>query len=157
MGNSGLVVGGGIIRNENGGWVKGYARAIGVTTSVVVELWALKDGLWLYISLKLPTVEIELDAKVVIDLVGKETSNPNSIDTIVADCEEGLKEIPFVRIKHCCREANKCADALARQGALLAQDFIIFIQPPLEVELLLSLDASGTMYDRFVTSPLEAA
>lgn len=157
MGNSGFLVGGGIIRNENGGWVKGYAQAIRVTTSVVVELWALKDGLWLCISLKLPTVEIELDAKVVIDLVGKETSNPNSIDAIVADCEEGLKEIPFARIKHCCREANKCADALARQGALLAQDFIIFIQPPLEVELLLSLDASSTMYDRFVTSPLEAA
>lgn len=157
MGNSSLVVGGGIIRNENGGWVKGYARAIRVMTSVVVELWALKDGLWLCISLKLPTVEIGLDAKVVIDLVGKETSNPNSIDAIVADCEEGLKEIPFARIKHCCREANKCADALARQGALLAQDFIIFIQPPLEVELLLSLDASSTMYDRFVTSPLEAA
>ena len=93
----------------------------------------------------------------IIDLVGKETSNPNSIDTIVADCEEGLKETPFVKIKHCYREANKCADALAKQGALLAQDFIIFIQPPLEFELLLSLDASGTMYDRFVTSPLEAA
>ena len=59
-------------------------------------------------------MEIELDAKVVIDLVGKETSNPNSIDTIVADCEEGLKEIPFVRIKHCYREANKCADALTK-------------------------------------------
>lgn len=157
MGNSGLVVGGGIIRNENGGWVKGYAQAIGVTTSVVVELWALKDGLWLCISLKLPTMEIELDVKVVIDLVGKETSNPNSIDGIVVECGKGLKEIPFVRIKHCYKEANKCADALARQGAFLAQDFIIFIQPPLEVELLLSLDAFGTMYDRFVTSPLEAA
>ena len=130
MGNSGLVVGGGIIRNENGGWVKGYARAIRVTTSVVVELWALKDGLWLCISLKLPTVEIELDAKVVIDLVGKETSNPNSIDAIVVDCEEGLKEIPFVRIKHCCREANKCANALARQGASLPKILLFLSNLP---------------------------
>ena len=58
MGNPGLVVGGGIIQNENGGWVKGYAQAIGVATSVAVELWVLKDGLWLCISLKLPIVEI---------------------------------------------------------------------------------------------------
>ena len=46
-------------------------------------------------------MEIELDAKVVIDLVGKESSNPNSIDVLVADCKEGMKKIPFVRVKHC--------------------------------------------------------
>lgn len=49
-------------------WVKGYARAIGITTSVAVELWALRDGIQLCIALKLPAVEIELDAKVVVDL-----------------------------------------------------------------------------------------
>ena len=86
--------------------------------------------------------------------------NPNGIDALVTDCKEGPKKIPFVRIKHCYREANKCADDLARRGAILGQDFIVFIHPPSpkkrEVELLLRLDALGTMYDHFVSFPFEA-
>ncbi|KAL0012914.1 hypothetical protein SO802_008022 [Lithocarpus litseifolius] len=63
----------------------------------------------------------------------------------------------MVRIQHCYREANKCADALARRGALMDQDFTIFLNPPSDVVLLLSLDSAGTLYDRFVTSGLEVA
>ena len=142
---------GGLIRNEKGEWVKGYARAIGITTSVAAELWALRDGIRLCTALKLPAVEIELDAKVVIDLVRKETSKFNSLDALVAVCKEGLKKISNVKFMHCFREANKCADNLARQGALLDQDFVVFIHPPPEMELLIRLDAVGTMYYRFYT------
>lgn len=71
MGNLGLVGGGGLIRNKKGKWVKGFARAIGSTTSVAAELWTLKDGIRLCIALKLPTVVIELDSKLVVDLLKK--------------------------------------------------------------------------------------
>ena len=151
-----MAGGGGLIRNEKGEWVKGYARAIGITTNVAAKLWALRDGICLCIALKLPAVEIELDAKVVIDLVRKESNNLNSLDALVADCKEGLKKIPNVRLRHCFREANKCANNLARRGALLDQEFVVFIHPPLEVELLIRLDAMGTLNDRFVTSSSEA-
>ena len=155
MGNPGLV-GGGIIRDSFGRWVKGYARAIGVTTSVAAELWASRDGIRLCISLNLPAVEIELDAKVVADLMRSRNSRANISNVIVAGCKDGLKKILFVRIMHYFREANKCTDALARRGALLPQDFMIFMNPPPKVEMLLSLDAIGTMYDRFVPSSLKA-
>ena len=42
-------------------------------------------------------MEIELDAKLVVDLLKKEVWNPNSNDAFVADCREGLKEIPLVK------------------------------------------------------------
>ena len=45
MGNPRRAGGGGIIRNDEGKWIKGYARAIGNTTSVAAELWALRDGI----------------------------------------------------------------------------------------------------------------
>ena len=51
--------------------MKGYARAISITASVAAELWALRDGIWLCTALKLSAMEIELDAKMVINLVGK--------------------------------------------------------------------------------------
>ena len=40
LGNLGLAGGGGLIRNDKGEWIRGYARAIGSTTSVAAELWA---------------------------------------------------------------------------------------------------------------------
>ena len=142
---------GGLIQNDKGEWVKGFAWALGSTTSVAAELWALRDGIRLCVTLKLPVVEIELDSKLVVDLMKKELDHPNGIDVLVADCRKFLKDIPLVRIKHCYRKANKCVDALARRGALLSQDFIIFLNPPSDVALLLSLDLVGMMYDRIVT------
>jgi len=156
LGNPGLVGGGGLIRNDKGEWVKGFARAIGATTSVAAELWALRYGIKLCIALKLTAVVIELDSKLVVDLLKKELNNPNDNDVLVADCRNSLKIIPTVRIQHCYREGNKCANALARRGAFLSKDFSIFLDPPFDVAFLLSLDAAGTMYDRFVSSVLEA-
>ena len=97
-------------------------------------------------------MEIKLDSKLVIDLLKKEVGNPSGNDAFVADCREGLKEIPLVRVQHYYQEANKCADALARKGALLSQDFVVFVEPPSDVALLLSFDSVGTMYDHHVYS-----
>ncbi|KAL0015661.1 hypothetical protein SO802_002730 [Lithocarpus litseifolius] len=128
---------------------EGYASAFSyTTTSVVAKLWALRDGLNLCISLNLQAMEIELDAKLVVDLISKEGSQPNNNDVIVADYREGLKKIPRVRVLHCYREANKCANALTHREALLSQDFVIFSFPTTNASLLVSLDASGAMYER---------
>ncbi|KAK7841089.1 hypothetical protein CFP56_015784 [Quercus suber] len=81
---------------------------------------------------------------VVIDLVRKESNNLNSFDVLVADCKEGLKKISNVRLLHCFRETNKCADNLARRDALLNQVFTVFIHLPSEVGVLIRLDARGT-------------
>ena len=149
--------GGGLIRNEKGEWVKGYARAIGKTTSLAAELWALRDGIRLCIALNLQAVVIELDSEVVVELIKKELNNPNGLDILVTDCRDGLRDIPLARIQHCYREADKCSDALARRGALLGQDFSFFLEPPPDVAFLLSLDSTGTLYDHFVPSILEVS
>ena len=47
LGNPGKARGGGIIRDNEGRWVKGFARSIGFTTSIIAKLWALRDGLLL--------------------------------------------------------------------------------------------------------------
>ena len=149
MGNLSRVGGGGIIRDSKGDWVSGYARAIGFTTSVAAELWALWDGINLCIDLNLENVIIELDAKLLVDLLMKDERNSNSNEVIIVDCKEGLKRILRVKIQHCFREANKCADTLARSGAVSPHDFVVFQFPPANVTLLASLDAVGTLYERF--------
>jgi len=47
FGNPIQVGGGGVLRDSNGDWVVGFIRKLGSMSSVLVELWALKDGLLL--------------------------------------------------------------------------------------------------------------
>ena len=79
MGNPGRAIGGGLIRDSKGEWVSGYARAIEFSTSVATELWALRDGINLRIDLNLENVIIELDAKLVVDLLMKDERSSNEI------------------------------------------------------------------------------
>lgn len=116
--------------------------------SVAAELWALRDGTSLCISLSLLAVEFEFGAKLVVDPLSQANDPSSANDAILADCREGLKHISFVKIQHCYREANKCADALARRGVNLYQDFVIFLDLPVDVLLLLNLDASSLLYER---------
>ena len=55
--------------------MEGFTRPIGISTSVDVELWAFRDGLMLYINLNLMAIEIEIDAKVILDQVSKDYNN----------------------------------------------------------------------------------
>lgn len=98
LGNPGRAGGGGLIRNDKGEWIRGYARAIGYTTSVVVELWALRDDIRLCIALKIPVVVFELDAKLIVDLLQKGEGHLNGIGALVSHCKAGLQEIPLVQI-----------------------------------------------------------
>lgn len=84
----------------------------------------------IYVSLNLAAIEIELDAKVVIDLLEKDGDYPNENDIIVADCREGLKKFSSVKIQHCFREANKGTDALARKGCAPLSRFYCFFPTP---------------------------
>ena len=95
---------------------------------------------------------VELDAQLLVELLGKENDSSSSNNPILADCKEGLKLIPQVKIQHCYREANKCADALAQRGALLNVDYFMFLSPPTEVLLLVNLDNSGVTFDRSVNA-----
>ena len=63
---------------------------------MAVELWALRDGINLYIELSLTNVLIELDATIVVDMLKKNKGNLNSNDVILANCKEGLQKIPRV-------------------------------------------------------------
>ena len=108
--NPGKAGGGGIIRDRQGAWVKGYARSIGFTSSIMAELWALRDGLRLADHLGIWQLEVELDAMVIVELLNSK-KNPNSVYApLLFDCRYLLGKFPQVRVVHVFRKANKCAD-----------------------------------------------
>lgn len=106
LGNSGLASGGGVIRDWTSRWIVGFSRKIGIATSLMAELWAIRDGLMLCVDRNLVMVEIELDAKSVVDMLWNSNYTNNSLSPIIEDCRKLISMIPQIRIKHCYREAN---------------------------------------------------
>ena len=78
FGNLGKVGGGGLIRDHYGSWVKGYIKHIEFASNITAEFWALKDGLMLVSQLGITQLLVELDAKVVMDLMLSSKSSNNS-------------------------------------------------------------------------------
>ena len=107
MKNPDKAGGGGLRRDHDGVWLKGFARGLGFTNSILVELWALRDGLLLAKELGFQQLIIELDALSVVILMNNETENL-LMEPLLTDCRNLLKEIPNKRVVHAFREANQC-------------------------------------------------
>uniref|UniRef100_A0A2N9HAG3 Uncharacterized protein n=1 Tax=Fagus sylvatica TaxID=28930 RepID=A0A2N9HAG3_FAGSY len=149
--NIGIAGGGGLIRNSDGDWIMGYARNIGATSSEAAELWALRDGLTLCHQLQLTAVEVELDAKLIVNAITNNSCCHSALSPLIDDCRKLLSQLPQAKVLHCYREANFCADALAKMGTSLEQDFILYPLPPTHVNLL-DKDILGLFCNRLCNS-----
>ena len=59
----------GLLRNSDGSWISGFIRNIGIASSFATELWDVRDGLLLAKKHNIQNINIELDAKALIDLL----------------------------------------------------------------------------------------
>ena len=75
MRNLERVGGGGLIRDHDGVWLKGFARGLGYTNSALAKLWALRDGLLLAKEMGIQQLIIKLDALSVVILMNNESEN----------------------------------------------------------------------------------
>ena len=75
-------------------------------------------------------MEIELDATVAISLVSSNVNSNGVLSGLVDDCRELLLRLPQVKLSHCFREANFCADVLAKLGSASSDLSLVFVSPP---------------------------
>ena len=115
----------------------------------MAELWALRDGLLLAKEMGLSNLIIELDALSVVLLINNNTINL-LMEPLLTDCRNLLSEIPNKQIVHIYREANQCADALAKFGASSVNSFVIFLNPPSVVESILAADKASLRCNRLI-------
>ena len=143
QGNLGLAGCGGLLRDCHGNWISSFARAIGLTSSLAAELWAVRDGLTRCRALSLEAVQVEVDALVVISLLLQATHTNGEFSSLVDDCKHLMTNIPQVRLIHYFREANRCANALTNLGTNMEDDFTVFESPPPFIVNLLLSDKLG--------------
>ena len=90
----------------------------------------LNNGLIMCKELQLHAVEVELDACVVSDLMNHNGGSNVVNSSLVDDCRLLIAQIPQVKVNHCYREANRCADGLARLGTKHDHDIMCYNSPP---------------------------
>ena len=151
LGNPGLAGGGGLIRDEEGAWVVGFARNIGISFSFIVELWALRDRLMICVHRNFNAVEVEVDARVVIDVLSASNCTNSLAVPLVDDCKHLATQIHQICFKHCFREANRSADKLARTGAAQDSQFKLFFCPPVDLVNVFNSDLNGLSLTRICT------
>ena len=130
VGSSGQSGCGGLLRDCSGQWVVGFAKSISVCSSIAAELWALREGLGLSLENEISAVEIELDSSTAISLVSNNLVSNGEVSGLVDDYREMLLWLPRFKLSHCFREANFCADVLAKMGSASAELAAIFVSPP---------------------------
>ena len=77
---------------------------------------------------------------------------------MLSDCRFLLDKLPQVRVIHAFREANKCADWLAKWGSSMREDFVVFDFPfTAELETLVAKDINGLYYSRLAAASMASA
>ena len=67
-----------------------------VSSSISVELWAVRDGLARCCGLSIAAVEIDIDVFVAISLLSHSTSTNGELSSLIEDCRNLMKNIPQV-------------------------------------------------------------
>ena len=149
-GNPGLAGYGGIIRGDQGQWIVGFQGSLGTASNLKEELMALCQGLRLAWSRGYRYVMCESDSTEVTRLIQSTVDVHHLHHAILADIQEYIHREWQMSICHVMREANNCADFLARAGlSQQDRDFVIWEEPPAALRPLLRADYMGTCFLRF--------
>ena len=85
QGNLDMARGGGVIGGHVGHCIYDFSRHIGIATSVIAELWAIRDDFALGPLLGLTSFVVELDALFVVSLISNEFNAHIGLSSIVDD------------------------------------------------------------------------
>ena len=139
---------GGVVRDEHENWIAGFTRHIGTTNCFAAELWGLRNGLSLCLSLNILCLVVEVDAKAVVDILKNHNYDNIIISPIMEDCRQLVSCFQQIQINHCYRQANRCADLLAKLGVEQEIDFQNFLSSPVDILQILQDDRDGLYVNR---------
>jgi ribonuclease HI len=142
---------GGIVRNNTGAWVEGFAKALGDTTAYMAELWGVFEGLVLARRLGVAKLEVRIDSAVIAQNLHDRKEGSIMGITLMKMIYKILEDFQEVRIINVFHEANRCADMLANIGCKISDNIVYFVHPPSEVVQLVDDDYRGVSFPRTVS------
>ena len=88
-----------------------------------------------------------MDAKSIVDVLRNAEYVNNSISPILDDCRQLITRFHQVCIKHCFRQANQCADGLARMSYRMSIDFLFYDSSPVDILDVFEGDLNGMYFN----------
>ena len=101
------------------------------------------------LNLRISALEVELDAQAVVELMNNDNTPNATNSSLVANCRLLISQVPQIKVSHCYREANACADALSRIGSLQDSDMLYYDSPPSNLLEFYLADLYGLFHFRF--------
>ena len=105
-------------------------------------------------NLNINSLIVELDAQAVVDVFRSNAYVNNVISPILDDCRHLAAHFQRIQFNHCYRQANWCADLLARLGAIQELEFISFDSPPVDIYNTFEDDLNGVYFNRMCMEPV---
>lgn len=139
---------GGLIRNNSGFFTVGFSGHLELSNDILfAELHAILMGLQLAKNLNIFDVVCYSDSLHCINLINGTAMVYHAYATLIEDIKD-LIRITNTPILHTLREGNRCADFLAKMGALGDSALSTYTTPPHGLLPLLKDDARGTYFPR---------
>ncbi|KAM0997406.1 hypothetical protein ACFX13_007378 [Malus domestica] len=154
---SGCIAGGGVIRNQDGEWLSGFAENLGTGKKPIeAEVWALYRGLELAWNYGWYPIEVETDSAMAVtlvfspvqlypkhpqfNLIHKSLNQIRNSENLIRNCLNLLNQIQNYSLQHVYRQKNSVADFLANFGLTLGLGCHYFDAPPPGCEAVLVQD-----------------
>ncbi|OMO84077.1 hypothetical protein CCACVL1_11015 [Corchorus capsularis] len=119
---------------------------IGLTDSLLAELWGIREGLRLAKSLNLRNVVVQMDASVVVNFLNQGIT-PTYLNSVLVQEALELAKGDWIReIIHVYMEGNRCADFLANFGHDNLIGSVELLDPPLGLLPLLEQDMDSVTF-----------
>jgi len=117
------AAGGFLLRDWMGRVITATATNYGLTSSLVAEARAVKDGLLMALHTGFTTIDVEGDNLVVIQALTGSRHIPWQISHIIRDIQQILHDDRRISFTHVLREANMAADWLSKFGHSITNTF----------------------------------
>ncbi|XLT57612.1 hypothetical protein HN873_050216 [Arachis hypogaea] len=92
---------------------------IGKYTITIAELWGFFVGMKLAVEMSIPYLVVESDSSCAIHFLQSAVVENHMEASLVRSIKELMTRPHRVVIRHVFREANQCADALAKHGQII--------------------------------------
>ncbi|XVF81675.1 hypothetical protein PTKIN_Ptkin15bG0174300 [Pterospermum kingtungense] len=139
---------GGLLRDFQGNWLKGFTLNIGFCSAIEAELWGVLQGLRLAWSMGIRRVKLGIDSKLVVGWLNGVHGNCVRFQNLLSVIHDLLVRNWEVQVSHIYRECNRVADLLASIVVTHARGLCVEENPPRVVQDALWDDIIGVAWSR---------
>jgi len=146
--NPGMAGFGGLIRDFDGQFMRGFHGNIGYSNILHAEILALMHGIQICWDEGLRDIICYTDSMHTIHLVQYADVSTHHYGNEITIIRKYMAKDWTFQLRHTPREGNMCVDFLAKLGTRSTSDLLIVLNPSAELRLLLMADSMGVAYHR---------